>query len=50
MKIALGCDEAGFELKQIILDKLKEQAYELNRQPNRFEKIHYDMEILEVVE
>ena len=24
MKIALGCDEAGFELKQIILDKLKD--------------------------
>ena len=26
MKIALGCDEAGFELKQIILDKLKEMG------------------------
>ena len=35
---------------ETILDKLKEQAYELNRQPNRLEKIHYSMEILEVIE
>lgn len=29
MKIAIGCDEAGFQLKQIILQMLKEKNYEV---------------------
>lgn len=29
MKIAIGCDHAGFELKEIVKDKLTSEGYEL---------------------
>lgn len=29
MKIAIGCDHAGFELKEIVKDKLTKEGYEL---------------------
>ena len=30
MKIAVGCDEAAFDLKMIIIEHLKEQGYEVD--------------------
>lgn len=30
MKIAIGCDEAAFDLKQVIMEHLKEKGYEVD--------------------